>query len=210
MVVSRKKSSNRKDKKHDSAPTNITHAVRHEGADERTGPGDAAKVTPGLGVLKTNEGKRKAYGDLVGAAPAHSRGAKTREDIRSNKLLKIIWTPTNAASHFDKYEKFQFLSKSKNGMDDTSEGKDSGNFSNSRVVQLRPEGGIEMDFSTNTGEAADLLKIEKETTLGWESIPILCVAEPRMKLSTRRMLEDQHVASSLMGNCFAMKIIQVI
>ena len=66
MVVSRKKSSNRKDKRHDSAPTIAMHAVRHEGVDEQIGPGDAAKVTLGVGVLKINEGKRKANGELVG------------------------------------------------------------------------------------------------------------------------------------------------
>ena len=151
----------------------------------RTRLGDAAKVTPGVGVLKINEGKRKANGDLVGlgeplkeqssfkgkgisldnlnklglfnqgtskayegpssikgkkvlarlrAAPAHSRGAEPKEGSRSNKLLKTIWTPTNAASQSDNNGTFQFLSKSRNSMGDTSEGKVSGSSKNSGVA----------------------------------------------------------------------------
>ncbi|KAF3950081.1 hypothetical protein CMV_024118 [Castanea mollissima] len=65
MLVSRRKASIRKDKKHDLTPTNARYAVWHEGADERIGPGDAAKVTPRVGGLKINEGKRKANGELV-------------------------------------------------------------------------------------------------------------------------------------------------
>ena len=214
MVVSRKKSSNRKDKKRDFAPTSAMHAMWHEGTDER-GLGDMAKVTLGMVVLKINEGKRNANGELVGfgepleeqpgfkgkgissdspyklglfnqgtsktyegpssikgkkvlarlrAAPAHSRGAKPREGNKSNKLLKSIWTRTNAASQSNNDGKFQFLSKSRNSMDDTSEGKDSGNSSNgdrrhqskshpqNGVVQFRLKGGMEMDFSINTNE----------------------------------------------------------
>lgn len=168
MVVSRKKQSNRKDKRHDTAPINAMHVVWREGADVRTEPGDATKATFGVGFLKINEGKRKAYGDLVGlgqlvglgeplkekssskgkgvssdspnklglfnqgiskayagplsikgkkvlarlrAAPTHSRGVESKEGNRSNKLLKTIWTPTNAASQSDNDGKFQFLSK---------------------------------------------------------------------------------------------------
>ena len=162
MVVSRKKSSNRKDKKRDFAPTSAMHAMWNEGTDER-GLGDMAKVTLGMVVLKINEGKRNANGELVGfgepleeqpgfkgkgissdspyklglfnqgtsktyegpssikgkkvlarlrATPAHSRGAKPREGNKSNKLLKSIWTRTNAASQSNNDGKFQFLSKS--------------------------------------------------------------------------------------------------
>ena len=51
--------------------------------------------------------------------------------------------------------------------------------------------------------------------LVWENIPqissapILCVVEPGMKLSARRMLEDQPIVTSFMGNLYAVKIIQV-
>ena len=64
MVVSRKKSSNRKDKRHDSAPTNPMHTTWHEGPDKRVGLGEATKLTPGV-ILKINEGKRKANGELA-------------------------------------------------------------------------------------------------------------------------------------------------
>jgi len=64
MVVSRKKSSNKKDKKHDSAPTNPMHTAWHEGPDERVGLGEATKLTLGM-ILKINEGKRKANGELA-------------------------------------------------------------------------------------------------------------------------------------------------
>ncbi|KAL0011911.1 hypothetical protein SO802_007019 [Lithocarpus litseifolius] len=187
MVVSCMKSSNRKDKKHDTAPTNAMHAVWREGVDVRTRPGDVAKVTPGVGVLVINEGKRKTNGDLVGlgeplkeqssfkgkgispgspkklglfnqgtskayegpssikgkkvlarlrAALARSRGAEANEGNRLNKLLKTIWTPTNAASQADKNGKFQFFNKSKNSMGDTREGKDSDSSNNNGVAQF--------------------------------------------------------------------------
>ena len=185
MVVSCRKSSNRKDKMHDIAPTNGMHAGWREGADVQTGPGDTTRVTPGVGVLKINEGKRKANGDLVGlgeprkeqpsfkegigsvspnkmglfnqgssrvyespssikdkkvlarlrGVPTSSRGAETKEGNRSVKLMKAIWTPTNAALQSDNDGKFQFRSKSSNGMGGTSEGKDCGSPRNSGVAQ---------------------------------------------------------------------------
>ena len=101
-----------------------------------------------------------------------------------------------------------------------------------------PKRDIKMDFSINTSECkvgqasalkpsmgsdeesmvvhlTDVPKTKEERKLVWESIPqisptlILCVAKPGMSLSARRMLEDQPIATSFIGNQYAVKIIQV-
>ena len=81
MVVSCKKSSNRKDKKHDFAPTNPMHTAWHEGNDERACPREMAKLTPGISVLKINRGKRKANGELAvfGKSPKELSGFKGKD-----------------------------------------------------------------------------------------------------------------------------------
>lgn len=60
MVVSRKKSSSRKDKRYSPTPTNSMHALRREGTDERTATEGAAKMTPGSGSQKITEGNSGA------------------------------------------------------------------------------------------------------------------------------------------------------
>lgn len=61
----------------------------------------------------------------------------------------------------------------------------------------------------------DVPKREEERKLVWESSPqifptlMLCVAKPGMSLSARRMLEDQPITTSFIGNQYAVKIIQV-
>ena len=60
-----------------------------------------------------------------------------------------------------------------------------------------------------------MLETKEERKLVWESIPqispalMLCVAKLGMSLLARRMLEDQPIATSFMGNQYAVKIIQV-
>ena len=202
MVVSRRKSSNRKDKKQDTAPTNGMHAGWREGVDVRIGPGDTARVTPGMGVSKTNDGKRKLNGDLVGlgetlkdlprfkegsksfspnkmgqfnqgpsrvyespssikgkkvlarlkGVPVSSKGTETKEGNGSAKLMKAIWTPTNAASQSNIDGKFQFRSKPSDSMGGTSEGKDGSSASYRGVAHRRSGGGAEVDLPINSGE----------------------------------------------------------